>query len=228
MDDERRAKWAAAITKNDQGEEVSLEEHYDLLRPKNNKLGKPGMFEGLNIVDRMEEAMNVVQYWLAGIDLSPIEWCGQAEAENWFAMRDNWGEERQAAKLREMIKASVHDPDYWEALNLVAISFLAKGEPLPDVLADWTIERLKENLAKPPKPRSNKGEPHYAHDVRNYQFAVVFDLLGYLGLDGKTECYDAIAEVCDVSVRTVQDAIKKGVKFDGKLPAPWECWPPKS
>ena len=64
MDDERRAKWRAAITKKDQGEEVSLEEHYDLLRPKNNKLGKPGMFEGLNIVDRMEEAMNVVQYWL--------------------------------------------------------------------------------------------------------------------------------------------------------------------
>ena len=164
----------------------------------------------------------------AGIDLSPIGWCGQAEAENWFAMRDNWGEERQAAKLREMIKASVHDPDYWDALNLVAIRFIAKGEPLPDVLADWTIERSTRISPSRQSLEVTKGR-RITRTMLGTISSLLFLTCSYIwGWMGKPECYDAIAEERGISERTVQDAIKKGVKFDGKLPAPWECWPPKS
>ena len=232
MDDERRAKWDAAITKKDQGEEVSLEENDDLLRPKNNKLGKPGMFEGLNKVDRKEEAMYVVRYWLHGFDLSPISPRGSAEAENWFAMRNRWGEERQAEKLRAMIEASTQAPDYWKALHLISIRLHAEGELFPDDLADWAIEihrqNIEEKLNRPSKPQSNKGEPHYAYDVRNYMFADVFNLLEFLGLNSKMERYDAIAEERGISERTVCKAIKKGLRMDGKLPRPWECWPPRT
>lgn len=148
---------------------------------------------------------------------------------------DHWeakNEERQAEKLRAMIEASTHDYDYWVALNVIAIRLHADGQVFPDDLADWAMEIHRQNvegdLNRPPKPNSNEGEPRYARDSRNYMFAYVFNLLEFLGLRGIGERHDAISEVCEVSPRTVQDGIKKGMALDGKLPKPWECWPHKS
>ena len=233
MDKARRTAWDAAFAKLREGLQVwdlPTEEHYALV--------PQGLFEGLNEVEAIEEACSVVRYWLHGRDLSPIPPRGLAEAEDWFAMGSTWGEKRQAEKLRAMIEASGHDPDYWEALNLIAVRLQANGVPFPDDLADWVIELHKwaidpcnSGLEKPPQ---HKGKPYYANANRDGAIANVFDLLGYLGLESKEVRYSVIADtLCQdqvlVGSRNPQEVVRKAIEsaaeFDGKLPSPWECWP---
>ena len=95
MTQQRRAAWKGAIRKSRRGEPVSPEEHYALLRE--------GLFKGLGTVDAEEEARYVVRYLLSGEDLSDIAPRGPREAQNWFAMREEWGAKRQTQKLRNMI-----------------------------------------------------------------------------------------------------------------------------
>ncbi|MCY4509154.1 MAG: hypothetical protein OXG35_19665 [Acidobacteria bacterium] len=222
MDDRRQAAWESAITRAKRGEEVPTGEHYELVRDD--------LFCRIsNKADRHEEATNVVRYWLARVDCSPIPWRGPKEADNWSAMRETWGEERQSEKLRNMITASADDPDYWEALNLIAARLHEERRPFPPELADWASRRHRElsqgEISRPPKKQSNKGQPPYAKDVRDFSYADVFGLLGYLGLTSRTERYEAIATVFGESERTVADAIKTAGESDRHLPAPWECWP---
>ena len=225
MDEQRRAAWESAIAKSKGGEEVPPEEHYALLRE--------GLFKGMNKVAAQDEARYVVRYWLAGLDCSPIPWRGKREADNWFHLREDWGKKRQAEKLRNMIAAGEHDPDYWDALNLIATRLHEERRRFPAALADWAsrLHRGKLHRGKIDRPRkkqSNEGQPPYANDVRNFAYADVFGLLWYLGLTTKMECYSAIAAECGVTERTVIKAIKAASQQDGRLPAPWECWPLKT
>ena len=217
MDEERHAAWETVLTMLDRNEEAPHARRVALLQK--------GIFEGLNKVDSMEEAMYVVRYWLHGVDLSPISSRSQAEATNWFAIAKNWGLERQAEKLRAMITASSENPDYWDALNHIAARLHKEREPFPDDLAAWAIEFHQGKIRKPAKQQGNRGEPHYAHDGRNLMLTAVFGLLGYLGLTSRMERYDAIAEECSLEADTVRKVISKGKQFDGSLPAPWEVWP---
>ena len=219
MDRKRRAAWGSAFAKLDRGEEVSTEEHYELLCN--------GLFDGLNKVDVHEEACFVVRYWLHEADIEPIPWRGPAEADGWFQIGEIWGEERQAEKLRNMIEASAHDPDYWQALNLIAARLHDERRQFPDALAEWASRFHKREIVPPPKRQSNRGEPHYANDMRTSWFASTASCLWYLGLTRKGEIYSAIAAECGVSERIVAEAIKAAERSDGRLPAPWECWPPK-
>ena len=214
----RGAAWDAAFAELDKGSEVSPEKHQALLRP--------GLFKGLSDGEATEEAINVVRYWLCGRDLSSIAARGSVEADNWFTMRAKWGEERQAEKLRNMIKASAVNPDYWEALKLIAVRLLGTGQVFPDDLADWAIAFFKDELEPPPKHRGDRGRPYYTHHNRNYAIAEVFGLLGYLGLDKKMFRYGVLTARFGVDERTVMNAINSATKLDGKLPLPWECWPP--
>ena len=125
--------------------------------------------------------MYVVRYWLAGRHPSRIPWRGPSEADNWFALRETWGEERQSEKLRNMIDVSDR-PDYWEALNLIAARLHDKRQRFPDELADWASQVHRGKIPRPKKRQSNKGQPPYANDVRNFSYADAFDLLGFLGL----------------------------------------------
>ncbi len=61
--------------------------------------------------------------------------------------------------------------------------------------------------SKPPQPRSNRGQPHYAKDRRNKWIAGAFSELASLGL-GKMDSYRVIAEELGMSVRTVMNAIQ--------------------
>ena len=233
MDEERRAAWEAAFAKLREGLqiwEIPSEEHYALL--------PQGLFEGMNEVEAIEEALFVVRYWLHGQDLSPIPPRGLAEADNWFAMQSTWLEKRQAEKLRAMIEASGQDPDYWEALNLIAVRLHKNGMPFPDDLADWVIELHKwaidpcnSGLEKPPQHR---GKPYYANANRDSSIADVFSLLDFLGLESKEVRYSVIAEslLQDkvlAGSKNPQEVVRKAIEsadeFDGKLPSPWECWP---
>lgn len=101
MNQERRAQWMRAIRKSRRGEPVSPQEDDALLCD--------GLFNGLDKVAAEEEARYVVRYLLSREDLSDIPPRGPREARNWFAMRDEWGAERQTEKLRNMIAASRHD-----------------------------------------------------------------------------------------------------------------------
>ena len=180
MNERRRAAWNLAIRKSCRGEPVPPEEHRALLHKD--------LFQGLAKGAVEEEARYVVRYLLSGVDLTDIPPRGPREAENWFAMREEWGARRQAEKLRNMIAASKHDPDYWTALNHVAIRIQAERRRWPAILADWDIEVRRGRRSKPPQPRGNKGQPAYAKDSRNLWIAYAFGVLVYLGL-GKMESY---------------------------------------
>ena len=221
MDRNRRKAWDAAFAKLDEGSKV-----WELPTEEQQALLCPGLFEGLSDVEAAEEAANVVCYWLHGWNLSPIKTRGSVEADNWFAMKAVWGEERQAEKLRNMIEASVVDPDYWEALKLIVVRLLGTGHVFPDDLNDWAIAFFKDELKPPPQHRGDKGRPYYAQENRNFAIAEVFNLLGYLRLDRKMVRYGVLSERFGVDERTVMNAIDSAAKLDGKLPLPWECWPP--
>lgn len=215
---DRRAAWQAALAMRESGEFLSLVEAYSLI--------EDNLFEKLRPADIHEEAMNVVRYYLSGLDLSPTKPRGQAEAEHWISLGAQLDEELQTKKLQAMIEASAIDPDYWDALNEIAIQFHAQGQPFPDDLADWAIELHKGRLEAPPKWKSDHGRPHYAYDLRNKSFFDAFVFLEYLGLKSKMARYAAIAEVFEISVRTASDAIKAGRQLDRRVPHDWQCWPP--
>lgn len=218
MDEQRRAAWKGAIRKSRRGEPVSPEEHYALLRE--------GLFKGLALVAVEEEARYVVRYLLSGEDLSDIAPRGPREAQNWFAMREEWGVRRQAQKLRHMIAASQQDIDYWIALNHIAIRIQEERRWWPPMLADWDIAVRQGFRSQPAQLRSNYGQPHYAKDSRNVWITYAFSVLVHLGLS-RMDGYYLIADELDKSPAAVREAIQSTRARDGELPAPWECWPPK-
>ena len=101
-------------------------------------------------------------------------------------MRDEWGAERQMEKLRAMIAASRYYPDYFIALEHVAIGIQERRLWWPDILADWDIAVRRGTWSKPARPRGNRGQPHYAKDVRNLWIAYAFGILVDLGLGKMT------------------------------------------
>ena len=206
-----------AIRKSRRGERVSPEEHDALLRD--------GLFRGLDKVAAEEEARYVVRYLLSGEDLSDIPPRGPREASNWFAMRDEWGAERQTEKLRSMIAASRHDLDYWTALNHIAIRIQEERRWWPAMLADWDIAVRRGTWSRPTRVRGNQGEPHYAKDARNLWIAYAFGILVDLGLE-KMDGYYVLADELNKSESAVGKAIRAARALD-QLPAPWECWPPR-
>ena len=218
MDEQRRAAWKGAIRKSRRGEPMSPQEHNALLCD--------GLFKGLGRAEAEEEARYVVRYLLSGEDLSDIPPRGAREARNWFAMREEWGAARQTEKLRNMIDASQHDLDYWTALNHIAIRIQEERRWWPAMLADWDIAVRRGMQSKPAQPRGKDGRSHYAKDARNLWIAYAFTLLVHLGL-GRMEGYYVIADELDKSERTVMDAIQSMRARAQRLPAPWECWPPK-
>ncbi|MXW37357.1 MAG: hypothetical protein F4Z65_03700 [Acidobacteria bacterium] len=205
-----------AIRKSRRGERISPEEHGSLLCE--------GLFRGLDKVAAEEEARYVVRYLLSGEDLSDIPPRGPLEARNWFAMRDEWGAERQTEKLRNMIAASRHDLDYWMALNHIAIRIQEERRWWPAMLADWDIAVRRGTWSRPAQARSKDGRPHYANDARNLWIAYTFTLLVRLGL-GRTAAYYVIADELDRNERTVMRAVRAASARIRRLPAPWECWP---
>ena len=217
MNEERRSRWTRAIRKSRRGEPVSPKEHHALLRE--------GLFKALGRADAEEEARYVVRYLLSGEDLSDTPPRGPQEAHNWFAMRAEWGADRQAEKLRNMIAASHHDLDYWTALNHIAIRIQEERRWWPAMLADWDIAVRRGTCSRPPQARSNRGQPRYAKDARNLWIAHAFRVLVHLGL-GKMTGYHIIADELGKSERVVMRAIQLARGPDQRAPAPWECWPP--
>ncbi len=208
-----------AIRQSLRGKQIAPHEHNSLLCE--------GLCEGLDRVDAEEEARYVVRYLLSGEDLSDIPPRGPREARNWFAMREEWGAARQREKLRNMIGASQHDLDYWTALNEIAIRIQEERRSWPAMLADWDIAVRRGTWSKPVQMRGNRGQPHYAKDARNLWIAYTFHVLVNLGL-GRMAAYYVIADELDKSENAVKDAIHSAKTQDPRLPAPWECWPPKA
>lgn len=195
---------------------MSPEEHDALLRT--------GLFHGIDRAAAEEEARFVVRYLLSRKDLSDIPPRGPREAQNWFAMRTEWGAERQMQKLRNMIAASQHDLDYWIALIHIVIRIQKERRWWPAVLADWDIAVRLGQRSRPEQSRGSHGQPHYAKDRRNVWLAYAFSVLVRMGL-GRMAGYDIIADELEKGGTTVRDAIRSTRAGSGRLPAPWECWP---
>ena len=218
MDEQRRAAWNTALKKLNAGLAVPTEAHEALLRP--------GLFEDLGAVAAHEEAVYVVRYWLHGFDWSPIPPRGPVIAADWPFIEPTFGAHRADEALRNYIQASRHDPDYREALDRIAVWCHEQGRPFPAPLAAWAIQRHREQLPTPPKPRGDHGRPAYAQANRNLAMATVFHLLGYLGLHGKVVRYNVIGEEFRCSEDTVRKALATHARcWTGELPSPWECWP---
>ena len=217
MNEERRALWARVIRKARRGEPVPPQEHDALLRE--------GLFRRLDKAAAAEEARYVARYLLSGKDLSDIPPRGPREAENWFAMREEWGAERQMEKLRGMIAASRYDLDYFVALDHVAIGIQEQRRWWPAMLADWDIAVRRGTWSRPARARGHQGQPPYAKNARNLWIGYTFGVLVDLGL-GKMASYYVIADELDMSENAVIDAIHS-VRARDRLPAPWECCPPK-
>ena len=190
MDEEHRAAWKAAIAKRNRGEEVSLDEHYALLRE--------GMFEGELTPAVMEEAVLFLRYWLHGLNIDPISWLGTAIANHWFGLRDwdrQWGRNRADQTLRSYIAAK--DYDHWAALNEIAARLHRDGESFPDALTDWAAEvhlRLRDGALKPPaKERGDRGRPPYANEDRNGVFFMADNWLEHFGMNKSADRIHVIA-----------------------------------
>ena len=221
MDAPRRAAWAAAFKKRNAGLEVwemPAEEHAALLRP--------GLFEGLDEVAAQEEAACVLRYCLHEFDWSPIPPRGPTIAANWPSIESKFDAQHADEALRNYIPASEDDPDYREALDRIAVWHHEQGRPFPAPLAAWAIQCHRGERPTPPQPRGDQGRPAYAQANRNLAIAEVFHLLGYLGLHRQ----DVRCSVIGAAFGCTEDAVRKAVgthaSRTGKLPAPWECWPP--
>ena len=224
MDARRRAAWDAAFEKLDAGLAVTAEEHAALLRP--------GLFKDLDAAAVQEEADYVVRYWLHGFDWSLIAPRGPTVAAQWHLIKEIFSPERAEEALRNYIQASEDDPDYWEALDGLAVWHHEQGRPFPAPLAAWAIQRHRGELPTPPQPRGDHGRPAYAQANRNLAIAEVFHLLGYLGLHNKNVRYSVIAEEfeCKEDFEWKEDAVRKAVetharRWPSQFPRPWECWP---
>ena len=170
-----------------------------------------------------EEARYFLRYWFGGENLSDIPPRGRQEGQDWCARGEQWGPKRQELKLRDMIAASKHDPDYWDALNDIALHLQATNRPWPVRLRLWDIEVRQGLLSKPPRPRGNCGQPRYAKDNRNFLISFALLCLRYLGM-GKMESYRVIADELGISMRTVMNAIRSHRMRSDSLLRPWECW----
>ena len=223
MDAQRGAAWKAALKKRKAGREVwdmPAEEHAALLRP--------GLFEDLDAVAAHEEADFVVRYWLHGFDWSPIAPRGPTIAAQWPRIKRTFGAQRAEEALRNDIQASRHDPDYWEALDGIAVWHHEQGLPFPAPLAAWAIQRHVGDppISTPPKPRGDQGRPAYAQANRNLAIAEMFHLLGYLGLHRQNVRCSVIGKAVGCTEDVVYKALQTHARGTGQLPRPWECWPP--
>ena len=159
---------------------------------------------------------------LAGADVSDVPPRGWEEGRDWLAMREEWGSELQAGKLRNMIEASDYDVDYWDALVYITMVFLAQRRPLPARLANWNIEILLGLRSRPRGRRGNRGQPPYVHDRRNDGIATGFSGLQTLGLE-KMASYRIVADEIGASLRTVRNVVSSERK-PAPVALPWECW----
>ena len=214
MDERRRAICSALIRNRARGEKVSQEE-MDAVWP-------PGSLKGLAKAEAEEEARCALRCYLAGADLSDVPPRGWEEGRDWFAMKEEWGPELQAVKLRNMIEASSYDVDYWDALKYITMVFLGGGRLPPFWLRNWNIEILLGLRSRPRRRRGNNGQPPYVHDRWNDGIAIGFSRLQTLGL-GKMATYRIVADEMGASVRKVRNVISKKRKL-APVALPWECW----
>ena len=221
MDKQRRAAWNAAFKKLNAGLkvwEMPAEEHAALLRP--------GLFKDLDAAAVQEEAACVVRYWLHGFDWSLIAPRGPTIAAQWHRIKEIFSPERAEEALRNYIQASEDDPDYREALDGIAVWHHEQRRPFPAPLAAWAIQRHLGQLRTPPQPRGDHGRPAYAQANLNLAMDFAFHLLAYLGLHNKNVRYSVIGEAVGCTEDAVRKALATDARSTGKLPAPWECWPP--
>ena len=150
-----------------------------------------------------------------------------SNCEDWHKIGPTFGEDRADEALRNYIEASTNDPDYREALCLIAVWFSQQGRPFPQQrLAGLAIQRYKYPTASP-RHIGDKGKPYYAKASRNFAIADVFDLLGSLGMGRKSLRYSVIAEFLSCSEDTVRKAIANHAKNQGKFPARGMLAPPR-
>ena len=217
MDEGRRVAWEAAIEKLRRREEVSPEEHCDLLRE--------GMFEGVATPDVFEEADLFLDYWLHHLSIDPLPWFGEIIARSWFRLREwdgEWGSKRAETALRDYVAAD--DFDHWAALNLIATRLHREHELFPDTLADWAanIHRsLSDGTLKPPKKeQGHEGQPPYTNEDRNGVFFMADDWLKHYGMTRANDRIDVIARYTGDDESVVSKGLTRA-RNNGWRRAPW-------
>ena len=161
--------------------------------------------------------------------------------KNWVGIRENFPH-RAGEALQNWISASKRDPDYWDALKVLAAGLLRDREPLPDALQGWLADMLEGNLAR---PRGRPGKHWYANDNRNMWIGYAVSMLTQLGMTAtrttrvpetrslkKESACDAVSNyLCSLGSRELglsyEDVVSVWSSLhddDGRLPLPWEAW----
>ena len=213
VNEERRAAWRAAITKQLGGEEVALDDHRTLLRE--------GMFDVANIARAGEEAGLFLEYFFWGLNIDPLPWLGEIIAYHWFHLRDwdrRWQSNRAEEALRDYIDAK--DIDHWTALDLIAARLHRAHEAFPEVLAVWAAEVHEGKREQSPRERGNKGAPPYAQEDRNNVYHMADDWLKHFGMKNPDHRVSVIARYIGDDESVVRKGLTRWRKNDWRR-APW-------
>ena len=177
-----------------------------------------------------EDAEKIASDVLADLSLKPIPRRGRTLGHSWSDIKESWGNERADEALRNWIRASKHDIDYWEALSAVSEQLLRDREQLPVVLADWLADMLEGSREKPKCP---PGQPWYANDNRDSAICYAISVLISLGLNPtrnelwppESAC-DVVGKFLDMKYATIA-SIWNAAAPSEDFPAPWKTWDKK-
>ena len=190
----------------------------------------------------IEEAEQIVRELLADADLSELPPASKDFLwGNWVWIKKN-SPHHSGEALRNWIAASKRDPDYWNALKVLAARVLKERHRLPDSLRDWLADVLEGNLAR---PRGRPGKRWDANDNRNMWIGYAVSILTQLGMTAtrttrapenkemrEESACDAVSNYLfslgsrelKLKYGTVVSAWSSLRNDDGYLPPPWEAW----
>lgn len=147
----------------------------------------------------------------ASMRKTPNRYFNSGEPENiaWEFFTARWIRKDPDLVLRNyFIPKAKYNPDYWEALEQIEVSYHRKGQPLPQGLAEWRVDVIEKKLKK---PRRKRGRPR-KNSSRDMQIVHCISVLEFLGMkpmrndatERKESACDVVAEVLEKSYRTIK------------------------
>ena len=177
-----------------------------------------------------EDAKEIVRGLFADVNLKPIPRRGWTIGSSWPGIREAFGDGRAEEALRNWIRASEDDIDYWQALHAVAAQLLRDRQAFPHILADWWADVLEGVRRKPKVP---PGKHWYANNSRDMWICYAVELLVELGMPATRNAASPPESACDAVGKVVHrgyDVIVStgyGSAPSQRLPRPWETWDKK-
>ena len=125
-----------------------------------------------------EEAQTIIRPILDPANFNETPSRGPVYMQQWFGPQPLYYG-RSAEALRSFIGLSQKEPDYWEALWLIATRLLRENAPLGDDLRLWLADVM---ASKRKRPKRKPGKRPYANVGRDIHIRAAITVLQGLGL----------------------------------------------